>query len=47
MNAVTWLPQIDGSKCTACGDCVAVCPTQALALVGGQAVVAQPQACTY
>jgi ferredoxin len=47
MNNSTWLPLIDRLTCTGCGDCVAVCPTQALALEGGKAVVAQPQACNY
>lgn len=47
MNDLTWLPQIDQLACTGCGDCVTVCPTQALAVVGGKAVVAQSQACNY
>jgi ferredoxin len=47
MNELTWLPHIDQQTCTGCGDCVTVCPTQALALAGSKAVVAQPQACSY
>ena len=37
-----WLPQIDKDVCTGCGDCIAVCPTDALELVTGTAVVADP-----
>jgi NAD-dependent dihydropyrimidine dehydrogenase PreA subunit len=49
MSEVTWLPQIDQRTCTGCGDCVTLCPTQALALAGAgsKAVVVQPQACNY
>ena len=42
-----WLPQIDKELCTACGDCIAACPTDALALVDGLAVLAEPAACNY
>jgi NAD-dependent dihydropyrimidine dehydrogenase PreA subunit len=42
-----WLPEIDSARCTGCGDCLLVCPTRALALVGGTAVVAAPDACDY
>jgi len=42
-----WLPQIDKQVCTGCGDCIAVCPTEALALAAGIAVVVNPEACTY
>ncbi len=47
MNDAPWLPLIDPRLCTACGECVAICPTQALALVGGQAAVERPGACNY
>jgi MinD superfamily P-loop ATPase len=47
MSQPTWLPQIDQQTCTGCGDCVAVCPTRALALVGGKAILAHSQACNY
>jgi electron transfer flavoprotein alpha subunit len=42
-----WLPQIDATLCTGCGDCIVICPTEALALVGETAVLAKPAACTY
>lgn len=42
-----WLPQIDKGLCTSCGDCIVICPTDALALVGNAAVVAEPTACNY
>ncbi|MFW5942396.1 MAG: ATP-binding protein [Chloroflexota bacterium] len=47
MNEEMWLPQIDPDLCTGCGDCVVACPTQALAMEGDLAVVANPQACNY
>ena len=28
------LPKLDASRCIACGDCVALCPTQCLAMGG-------------
>jgi electron transfer flavoprotein alpha subunit len=47
MDEALWLPVIDGERCTGCGDCIVVCPTQALSLVEGVAVVAEPGACDY
>lgn len=47
MSIESWLPVIDGETCTGCGDCVAVCPTGALALQNDVAVVARPEACNY
>lgn len=41
------LPEIDAARCTGCGDCVAVCPADALALVNGKAVLAEPARCQY
>ena len=43
----TWLPLIDRATCTGCGDCVEVCPTEALALQNDVAVLAAPEACNY
>ena len=45
--AATLLPEIDTDVCTGCGDCVAVCPTGALALAEGKAVMAHPALCIY
>ena len=45
--AATLLPEIDTDICTGCGDCVAVCPTGALAIVEGKAVMAHPELCIY
>jgi ferredoxin len=50
-----WLPLIDKNVCTGCGDCIVVCPTDALALADNMtctelvevAVVAVPAACNY
>ena len=42
-----WLPEIDARTCTGCGECVAACPTEALALRQGKAWVARPAACSY
>ncbi len=47
MNDQDWLPQIDRSVCTGCGDCVTICPTGALTLTMGKATVARPDACSY
>jgi MinD superfamily P-loop ATPase len=41
------LPEIDHQHCTGCGDCIPVCEPQALALVGGKAVIAAPDLCEY
>jgi NAD-dependent dihydropyrimidine dehydrogenase PreA subunit len=41
------VPIIDPERCDGCGLCVRVCPTGALALWHGRAVVAQPAACEY
>jgi len=41
------IPLIDPQKCDGCGLCVRACPTRALELRGGKAVVANPLACEY
>jgi MinD superfamily P-loop ATPase len=43
----TWLPHIDLLTCTGCGDCVAACQPQAIALVNAKAFVVRPTACSY
>ena len=32
MNAIAELPEVNSARCTGCGDCVAVCPTDCLAM---------------
>ena len=43
----TWFPHINAMLCTGCGDCVAICPTSALAMNGDVAVLAGPDDCNY
>ena len=47
MENTRWLPLIDGRRCTNCGRCVEICPTQALGLVDGKAALARPEQCDY
>lgn len=47
MAAELKLPIIYPKKCTGCGDCVLICPTNVLGLADGLAVIVQPDACTY
>lgn len=39
------LPDIDSRRCTLCGDCVGVCPTDALTIHRQLEVLLTPQAC--
>jgi len=41
------VPAIDRALCTGCGLCVHACPSHALALVAGKAVVVHPELCDY
>jgi NAD-dependent dihydropyrimidine dehydrogenase PreA subunit len=41
------LPEIDSEKCTGCGRCVEECPTGAVELVEGLAVIVRPDDCNY
>ena len=43
----TFLPEIDGIRCTGCGECVMACRPHALALLDGKAVLARPDLCEY
>jgi len=41
------IPEKDLAKCTGCGDCVVLCPTNAVELVKGKAIIVRPQDCNY
>ena len=41
------IPLIDLQRCNGCGLCVHACPTKALGIQDGSAVVARPLACEY
>lgn len=41
------IPLIDLDRCNGCGCCEQLCPTQAVEVVGGKAVIVRPEACTY
>ncbi len=43
----TGIPVIDREACTACGICVEWCPTGAVGIVDGKAVITSPQDCHY
>ena len=45
MIAVGELPVLDACRCTGCGDCVAICPTECLALVGRRPWLSRPGDC--
>ncbi|MBI5568462.1 MAG: 4Fe-4S binding protein [Desulfomonile tiedjei] len=40
-----YLPRIDETKCTSCGECVDVCPAEVLEATDGTTAVAQPADC--
>jgi NAD-dependent dihydropyrimidine dehydrogenase PreA subunit len=39
------LPQLNETRCTGCGDCVVVCPTQCLAMDGALPYLIRPREC--
>jgi ferredoxin len=41
------LPIIDRQRCTGCGLCEQLCPTRAVEVRGGVAVVVRPDDCTF
>jgi ferredoxin len=45
---IDWpVPIIDLQLCNGCGKCVEVCPTKALSMKDGEAIVDSPEACGY
>lgn len=46
-NTRRLIPNIDLDRCNACGNCVALCPTQAVEIVDDKAAIVRPEACTY
>lgn len=47
MSEQPWLPLINQNTCTGCGDCVEICPTEALVQQEGKARLVKAEACTY
>lgn len=47
LHAMEWLPRINTAECIGCAECVAACPTHALAQRDGKAALVNPAACTY
>ena len=45
MSALAELPVVSAARCTGCGDCVAVCPTQCLAMAGRLPWLPRPLDC--
>jgi NAD-dependent dihydropyrimidine dehydrogenase PreA subunit len=43
----SFLPIINSHRCNGCGDCIHVCPSGALELIDGLAVLTSPDACAY
>lgn len=41
------LPEINQTKCVACGICVDACPQNVLEILADQLVFAHPRKCTY
>jgi MinD superfamily P-loop ATPase len=45
VTALGELPVLDSSRCTRCGDCVAVCPTDCMALAAHGPWLPRPRDC--
>lgn len=41
------LPVIDLRRCNGCGVCEELCPTHAVEVLAGKAVITRPAACTF
>lgn len=44
---VAGIPEINQEACDACGNCVEWCPTGAVGIVRGKAVIVSPENCYY
>jgi NAD-dependent dihydropyrimidine dehydrogenase PreA subunit len=42
-----WMPRINQTKCSGCGDCIPICPTHALGWQNGKAALLKPELCNY
>jgi MinD superfamily P-loop ATPase len=47
MESALALPEVNSDRCDGCGECVAVCHADALAVVSGTAAIRRPAACDY
>lgn len=48
MDSDAWpLPIIDLQRCNGCGFCERLCPTNAVEVHGGRAVIVRPHDCTF
>jgi formate hydrogenlyase subunit 6/NADH:ubiquinone oxidoreductase subunit I len=45
MSPLGELPVLDAARCTGCGDCVAACPTDCLAMAGPRPWLPRPADC--
>jgi NAD-dependent dihydropyrimidine dehydrogenase PreA subunit len=43
----SFLPIVDSYRCNGCGECIYVCPSGALGVIDGLAVLTSPDACAY
>ncbi len=41
------IPEVDRDKCTGSGNCVEQCPTDAVEMVEGKAMIVRPEDCNY